>query len=308
MNIIVVSDKRGMPRKFDLKRPIDLLGLIALFTPPALCLVFAGYFFAERGADTVASVDRHLLRSHLETQTREIEEAKRRTGEDLEALGRRLGELRAHVIRLDALGRRLVQMGGLDDGEFDFSHSPAQGGPEPIDGSVAIEGGQFNHALDELQHQLADRERQLTVLEDVMLTRKLQDQVRPEGSPVSSGWVSSYFGRRTDPFTGRIAHHRGVDFAGKHGAPINAVAAGVVIYSGDRYGYGLLVEIDHGGGLATRYGHNSENLVSVGDTVERGEVIARMGATGRATGPNLHFEVHRNGRPANPLDFVNTGD
>ncbi|MBT8094237.1 MAG: M23 family metallopeptidase, partial [Gammaproteobacteria bacterium] len=114
----------------------------------------------------------------------------------------------------------------------------------------------------------------------------------------------SYFGKRTDPFTGKPANHTGIDFAGKHGDEIVAVADGVVTWSGDRYGYGIMVEINHGNGYATRYAHNSENLVSVGDEVRKGQVVALMGETGRATGPNLHFEVLQGGRRVNPVNFI----
>ena len=125
-----------------------------------------------------------------------------------------------------------------------------------------------------------------------------------QGRPVNSGWISSYFGKRTDPFTGKPANHRGVDFAGKMGAEIIAVADGVVTWSSSRYGYGELVEINHGNGYSTRYAHNSENLVAVGDEVRKGQTVALMGETGRATGPNLHFEVLKNGHRVNPVNFI----
>jgi murein DD-endopeptidase MepM/ murein hydrolase activator NlpD len=96
-----------------------------------------------------------------------------------------------------------------------------------------------------------------------------------------------------------------VDFAGRLGSDVIAVASGVVTWAGDRYDYGQMVEVNHGNGYATRYAHNSENLVSVGDTVKRGDVIAKMGETGRATGPNLHFEVLRDGRKVDPLTVIN---
>ncbi len=107
-----------------------------------------------------------------------------------------------------------------------------------------------------------------------------------------------------DPFTGHEAFHKGVDFAGSAGASVVAVAAGVVTWAGDRAGYGSLVEINHGKGYVTRYAHNESVLVSVGQTVTRGEQIALMGSTGRSTGPHVHFEVLRNGRQVNPLSFI----
>ncbi len=122
--------------------------------------------------------------------------------------------------------------------------------------------------------------------------------------PVQGGWVSSGFGRRTDPFTGRPAAHLGVDFAGLRNSAIVASGAGVVTHSGPHRGYGNLVEIDHGGGYVSRYGHNASNLVAVGDRVKAGQVIALMGSTGRATGNHLHFEILRDGRPVNPARLV----
>src|SRR5690606_4127642 len=110
-----------------------------------------------------------------------------------------------------------------------------------------------------------------------------------------AAYVSSRFGQRIDPFTGRRASHKGIDFAGPFGTEVVAVGAGIVTWSGLRAGYGELVEIDHGNGIRTRYAHNSENLVEVGDVVTRGQPSALLGATGRATGPNLHFEVLRDG-------------
>lgn len=122
--------------------------------------------------------------------------------------------------------------------------------------------------------------------------------------PVVGGWVSSHYGRRTDPFSGDPAMHRGLDFAGPANSVILAVAPGVVTWSGPLRGYGNLIEIDHGNGWVTRYGHNASNFVSLGDYVKPGQTIALMGATGRATGTHLHFEVLYQGRHMNPARFV----
>ncbi len=290
-----------------LGQPRDILRLAAIALPAIALLVLAGYYAATHRGESVLTRQAQNLRVQLEDQEQQIHESRRQTEEEISALGRRVGELRAHVIRLDALGSRLVQMAELDNGEFDFSQSPAVGGPEALITGLDFTAGikdEFNVELDALALQLSDREQQLRILEDLLLTRTLEEKVRPEGSPVVSGWISSYFGRRSDPFTGRLAHHRGVDFAGREGSDIVAVAAGVVTWSGDRYGYGLMVEINHGNGLLTRYGHNSINRVEKGGKVERGQVIAQMGSTGRATGPNLHFEVLRNGRAVDPVAFI----
>ncbi len=151
---------------------------------------------------------------------------------------------------------------------------------------------------------MALRDGQLAALENVILARELNAQIHPEGRPVKAGFVSSHFGERQDPFSGHQAFHRGVDFAGSAGAEVVAVAAGVVTWSGTKAGYGNLVEISHGNGYVTRYGHNQRNLVSVGATVKKGEPIALMGSTGRSTGPHVHFEVLRNGKQVNPASFI----
>jgi murein DD-endopeptidase MepM/ murein hydrolase activator NlpD len=213
--------------------------------------------------------------------------------------------MNARIIRLDALGRLLTRMADIEDGEFDFDSVPAVGGPEePVMTGSNVAVPDFVDSLQQLDGQLDDREAQLDVLESVLMGQNLTDRVYPQGRPVNSGWISSYFGKRTDPFTGKPANHTGIDFAGKLGDPVNAVAEGVVTWSGDRYGYGVMVEINHGNGYVTRYAHNSENLVAVGDEVKKGQTVALMGETGRATGPNLHFEVLRNGRRVNPVNFI----
>ncbi|MDH5179838.1 MAG: M23 family metallopeptidase [Gammaproteobacteria bacterium] len=248
------------------------------------------------------------MQSELDAQRLQIDEATRVADENMNALALRLGKLQAHVIRMDALGQRLTKMAKLDKGEFDFDAPPAQGGP-----SNDIHGNQmsvpdFVKSLNDLSTQIRDRSQQLSVLETMLMTRNLQAEVIPTGRPVTRGWLSSYFGLRTDPFTGRRVHHSGVDFAGKMGSDVVAVAAGVVTYSGRRSGYGNLVEINHGNGYFTRYGHNSENTVKVGQTVKKGQVVAKMGTTGRSTGPHVHFEVIRDGRHVDPKSYIHASN
>ncbi len=155
-----------------------------------------------------------------------------------------------------------------------------------------------------LANQIEDREQQLATLDALMAKRKIQREIFIAGRPIKKGWMSSRYGRRTDPFNGRIAWHAGVDFAGKMGSDIVSVAAGVVTWSSKRSGYGQMVEVNHGGGFSTRYAHNSENLVKVGDIVQKGQVIALMGSSGRSTGPHVHFEVYKHGRAVDPASYI----
>jgi murein DD-endopeptidase MepM/ murein hydrolase activator NlpD len=158
--------------------------------------------------------------------------------------------------------------------------------------------------LDAVEQKLEVRDAQLLALENVILSRSLTQAIRPEGRPVVEGYISSYYGERQDPFSGHEAWHKGVDFAGAQGSQVVAVAAGVVTRAEGQNGYGNLVEINHGNGFVTRYGHNQKVLVGVGETVVRGQSIALMGSTGRSTGPHVHFEVLRNGRQVNPIGYV----
>lgn len=305
MQLILLSKDRGHLGQVRLSS-----GRVWLGVATVALLLCAGAFYGGIVAARVFGVESPATqvatwRTELEKQQSAVEGARRALQQNLDALALRLGQMNAHVVRLDALGERLTQMAGLEDGEFDFTSAPSLGGPEePLTSTEAMQISGVANALDVLDQQLVNRGRQLTVLEDLLLNRKLHDEVRPGGRPVTAGYISSRFGTRTDPFTGRHAFHKGIDFAGREGAEVVAVASGVVIWSGDRYGYGQLVEINHGNGYVTRYAHNVDNLVAVGDTVRRGQVIARMGDTGRATGPNLHFEVLLNDRPVDPLTYI----
>jgi murein DD-endopeptidase MepM/ murein hydrolase activator NlpD len=282
---------------------ITMLVLVLMVLP--LGGMYAGYKLGLTFAEP-----RDLSRAwaqEMESQRQEITEAKRVAQDNLNALALRMGQMQAHVMRLDALGERLTRMAKLNDGEFDFSRSPAQGGPSAASGDTAtqpLQVSDFVNLMEQLAKQLDDRGRQLDVLETMLINRNLQAEVLPNGRPIESGWISSYFGVRADPFTGRPEHHAGIDLAGKEGSNVVAVASGVVTWAGDRFGYGQLVEINHGNGYVTRYGHNQEVLVRIGQPVKKGQVLAHMGSTGRSTGPHVHFEVWRDGRPVDPMRYV----
>ena len=124
------------------------------------------------------------------------------------------------------------------------------------------------------------------------------------GRPVARGWVSSSFGNRVDPFTGGRAWHAGIDFSARRGTEVLAAAGGVVIYADYRADYGHTIEINHGDGYVTRYAHQHELKVAVGDVVKRGQVIGTVGSSGRASGAHLHFEVMKNGRQVDPRRYI----
>lgn len=258
--------------------------------------------FAVAGAEKVAA-----LRASLDEQRRMLRESRRRMNDQVESLGQRLGRIQAHVSRLNALGQRLTDMAGLDRSEFSFDTLPAIGGPERPGPWEGLHEPEFDETLQLIEIALRDKENELSVLEALLRDRELHEKQYPQGWPTSNGgWLSSAYGTRTDPFTGRKAFHEGVDIAVRAGSEIRAMAAGVVSFAGRKSGYGLMVEINHGNGYETRYAHAKELIAKAGDRVEKGDAVALVGSTGRSTGSHVHIEVVMNGKVINPHDHLNT--
>ena len=297
MDIILLSKFRGRPCRVQIGSPFQLMMLFVFALLFSAALGMMGYWL---GQSQVSSSSILSIQKEIKLQRELINQTRFNARADLDALAARLGEIQAHAMRLNALGQKLVTIAKLDRGEFNFEASPGVGGPDEP-GTQELD---FGSEIDTVISELEDREQQLSVLENILMSSHMQEEVFPEGRPIKRGWISSYYGTRTNPFTGKLQFHKGMDFAAKSGSDVLAVAGGVVTWSGKRYGYGNLVEINHGNGYVTRYGHNSKNLVQVGDTVKKGQVISLMGSTGRSTGPHVHFEVIKNGRQINPQKFV----
>jgi murein DD-endopeptidase MepM/ murein hydrolase activator NlpD len=243
----------------------------------------------------------------LREQKADLERVKQETLAQLEALTIRMASLQARLIRLDALGERLTNAAGLDDGEFDFTQEPSVGGPEVMLEEGSFQMPDFLDEIDELTEQIESRQQQLELLDSILISRENQSEFSVSGRPVNRGYISSSFGRRIDPFTGNLAFHQGVDFStGDVGQDVFAVAAGVVTYAGEKPGFGKLVQVDHGNGFETLYAHDQKVLVKVGDVVKKGQVIALSGSTGRSSGPHVHFEVHKNGRVVDPASYIHS--
>jgi len=304
MKIILISGKHGQSRSLELgRRSRALLSLCCLGVP--LGLVGWGYSVGEESeARSLRGASLDALEGELERQTEEFQTLQGLAQRRLEAMTLGLAELQARMTRLDAFGEHLTAMADLEEGEFDFSQPPALGGPlagefhveMPADG-VAVEMQRF-------EQRLSDRERQIDILESLLTDRNLHDQSWLSGQPARKGWISSHYGKRSDPFTGKLAIHHGIDFAGKDGSDIIAVAAGVVTWTGTKSGYGNVVELSHGDGYVTRYAHNKENLVEPGDVVRKGDTIALMGSSGRSTGAHVHYEVYKHGRSVDPASYL----
>jgi len=305
MNIIFVSHQHGKAKSLALSHRKLLLCLMFLLI--LIAVVFGlGYRLAAANDASEQYQDFvQAWQNELGQKRQEIEQIQQHSKEQVKALTIRMAELHARLIRLDALGEHMISATGVDASEFDFSSQPALGGRDVPDVGEAYQAPDFLRSIDALAFGIEQREQKLEVLNRVLGNKEFESDRYLSGRPIKKGWLSSYFGRRNDPFTGKLAWHKGVDFAGKEGSDVIAVAAGVVTWSGDRYGYGNLVEINHGGGYVTRYGHARDLLVKVGDVVDKGQTIALMGNTGRSTGAHVHFEVLRAGNPVDPQRYVN---
>ena len=219
---------------------------------------------------------------------------------------RTLGQVQAKLSRLDSLGEKLVEVASLDKKEFDFGLQPAFGGPRLIQSSVNADMG-LNDRMQHVSSRLSNLDTQLAAIDYLMQGTRVEKNARPHAWPSEGGWLSSQFGTRADPFTGERASHHGVDIANRFGAPVLATSRGVVTFAGKMKDFGYMVDVDHGYGYKTRYGHLSSLAVKVGDEVSDNELVGRVGSSGRSTGPHLHYEVHRNGKVLNPATFLPRG-
>ena len=289
----------GMPGKVAGLRYLGL-GLVGAVVFAQILAVAFHQGALHREQALLNSIDRTLV-THATT----LKEMQRESQAHIDALSSQLARLQSHIARLDAVSGTLVDLAKLEGStEFDFDAEPGLGGRVATTSGSGLTASDLGTSIDELNRQIEDRTLWLDILEDVIRNRRLVSEVYPSNWPVRSSWVSSYYGMRRDPFHGRRAFHQGVDFAARKGTEIRSAAAGLVEFAGWRDGYGLMVQIRHGDGYQTRYGHASKLLVESGQMIERGERVALVGSTGRSTGSHLHFEVLKNGKAADPLKFL----
>jgi murein DD-endopeptidase MepM/ murein hydrolase activator NlpD len=225
--------------------------------------------------------------------------------QNLNSMAMKLGEMQAHLTRMDALGERLSALAGIRPQEFKVADAPGVGGAAPTQlPPQNLSLGEFSEKLLTLARQVESRNDMLGVLEAQLFEQAVKKKMIPTIMPVKAPYNASSFGRRIDPFNGQWAMHEGIDFIADYGSQIVAAAGGVVIFAGFHPQYGYMIDIDHGNDLVTRYAHTSKIVVREGDLVQRGRKIGEVGTTGRSTGPHLHFEVRFRGAAQNPLKFL----
>jgi murein DD-endopeptidase MepM/ murein hydrolase activator NlpD len=304
MKIIIVDQEHAQTRSITLGGWTRALLSVCLLGIPAFMGAW-GYSWLISGENAgLLSGDRQIWTRILSDRESEMDLERQESEAQIVALTTKIAELQARLIRLDALGEKLTAAANLDQGEFDFSQLPALGGPSQSSPDALYSTPDVLAEIDRLSSQIDSRERQLGVIDSLLSNRNLLQEIIVAGSPVATTRVTSGFGYREDPFTGRRAFHAGIDFAAREGTKVTSVAAGIVNWAGRHPEYGNMVEIKHGAGLVTRYAHNKSNQVKAGDVVKKGQVVALSGSTGRSTAPHVHFEVYKNGRVVDPATYI----
>lgn len=289
MNIILLSRKHGRPLTVQLRPRLLLTGLGVTLL---LCMAMGvGAYWATA---RLAGAEPVMVEANGARDARD----------QLKAVTARMAEMQAQLMRLDALGEHLAESANLNPAEFESSRKPPMGGPQTEDLTVLSDGPGLNLRLQELADQIERKEAQLQALDSLMSGQRALPKSYLANMPVRTGYMSSNYGYRADPFTGRATFHGGIDFAGPTGTHVYAVAPGIVTWAGDKAGYGNMVEISHGDGVSTRYAHASRLNVRVGDLVGKDHLVAFMGSTGRSTGSHLHYEVLRDGKQVNPATYI----
>ena len=231
----------------------------------------------------------------------------------LEGLTGRLAQAEGSLERVQGYDAKIRALTRADEGVRPFGIGPLEDlevlamqrsrqATDP-DGEALRTGHGLEHRVDRLTSAIDAEEVSLQEVRGYLVERDALLGAYPTIWP-SDGWITSHYGFRKSPLPGAQTFHTGIDIAAPYGTPIFAAADGVVISSDYREAYGYTVEIDHGFGMGTLYAHCSRLLVSEGDLVSRGDVIASLGSTGRATGPHLHYEVQRDGVPVNPKHYM----
>ncbi|WMP18517.1 M23 family metallopeptidase [Thiothrix lacustris] len=314
MQVICLSDDGSRRSSFILqpwKHLIIPAGIVALLLVGLSVNQMFGLYRLDATPQNaeLSGNDASKLLSALEQQIAVVDQIKKTYANytvDVDTLSVRLGSLEAEIARLNALGKRVADKAKLDPLEFSLDEKPARGGVDQdvFSGQHKTSSNELLAAFQQAENNVDRQKGILSTLEQILEGVTLQQEVMPSGRPVHSGYISSEFGFRRDPFNGNMRLHKGIDFAGPTGTEIYSVGGGVVSFAGEKSGYGIALEIDHGDGLVSRYGHLSATKAKEGQVVKKGDLVALMGSTGRSTGPHLHLEVLKNGEQVNPREYL----
>jgi murein DD-endopeptidase MepM/ murein hydrolase activator NlpD len=286
ITILVKGKNTRIAKSISIRKSVSLLVGVSLV-----------FLVSSRSTESVYEnhVRLNVIKTGLKEQVDLVENLHNTTDQKLDGLIQQLANMQSQLHHLDTVSSTLAEKNGLTKADFAL--------PEETRIQLSKDA-ELTSQIENMASALEFKIQQLTALESILQGLNIEQESRLAGRPVGKGWLSSYYGVRKDPFTGVPSMHKGLDFAGKEGSKVIATGAGVVTWSGSRYGYGNLVEIDHGNGLKTRYGHNADVSVKIGDIVTKGQAVALLGSTGRSTGPHVHYEVLKNGRQVDPLPYI----
>jgi murein DD-endopeptidase MepM/ murein hydrolase activator NlpD len=310
MKLILLSEHSGHQAVIPISKKTALLATLVSVLILAGCSIALEHIMSKQARLATALLSQ--LEMDLSNQSNGIAELEERLSLNLEVSAARIARLESRLLRLDALGQRLTDYAALDQVEFNFFEQAGVGGPTAVARQSQVESieqmspsePELREKLFQMSKEVMHRSDQLAVIERVLLRQQRVEEASLFGKPVAKGWVSSNYGMRTDPITGKRAWHNGVDIAGVMGVEVRAIAAGIVTFSGTKSGYGKMVEINHGGGTVSRYGHHRSLAVEVGELVKRGQKIGEMGSSGRSTGPHVHYEIYKNERSVDPSLYI----
>ena len=322
-SLILVSDETSPIRRFDVRRSVVRRGLWGAGIVAVLLLgLFADYVWVR-----LEHRELEVLRAQNALQSAKIASFDE-TVSGVESTLARMRELERKVRIIANLpgsaasgGADITAVGASEGGDIDAAQR-GDGGPTPTgeealptparaprptlrapnmpgDGRVSL----LRREAERLGYVAKERVLSLKELVDQLEDKHQRLATSPAVWP-AQGWLTSRFGTRISPFTGRRQFHAGIDIAGAPGTDVVATARGKVIFAGSKGPLGQTVILDHGYGVRTHYGHNKDVRVSRGDRVERGSVVASLGSTGRSTGPHLHYTVEVKGKAVNPLDYI----
>jgi len=281
---------------------LTAVAVIALFI--LTCGALVGKYFLVSSTDDQAKIKE--LQTLVDLRQQELFDHKKSVQNDIDSMTLQIGKLMAQSTRLNALGNRLTEVTDIDQDEFNLNEEPGIGGAElNLTGDLNTPQTLYTNLFN-LEDNFIKQQENFNILTQLLSEQNTEQNATPHVMPLVKGWISSYYGKRIDPFTGQQASHPGMDYSGGYQSQIVAAADGVVVWAGKRSSYGKMVEIDHGNGFMTRYAHAESIQVKLGQKVTAGEAIAIMGKTGRATSEHLHFEILKNGHKVNPLPFVNS--
>ena len=308
MKIILISNKIDKVRTLSLNSWAKCALSVLLLGIPVTAGTMLGIKIADGRWELLFDNSIAQMQNEIVLQREDVDAGRQQLDNSLSGMTLKLAKMRSRLVRLDALGEQLTQIASLEDGEFDFSSTPGLGGPIQAPLIEIANQAEIQEKVStmfaKLDDSISSRESQLQILQSMLSDKKLKSERMVAGRPIKKGWLSSEYGMRIDPFHGKQQWHAGIDFAGRDGDDVIAVASGIVTWSGDRNGYGQMVEISHSDGYITRYAHNQENVAKLGAIVQKGDVIAQMGSSGRSTGPYVHFEVFKNGRTVDPASYI----